>query len=137
MFAGRLKAVAWVAEGMTVMDAAAKADVSVSRLTDWVKRCVEEGPGALRMPAGNMKIVDRQLLGLVRELVARGPARAPGKVSLWTVAELRAELWNVLRLRYSRDGIKGLMKRLGYSWPKRRPGRQRREALGLRLKAIS
>src|SRR6185503_16593641 len=116
--AARLMAVARVADGMAVMDAAAETGISVSRLTDWVKRCADDGPAALRMLRATAKLERRQLK-LARELVAHGPTRAPGNVAQWTVAELRAMLWDMLRVRYSRDGVKKLVKRLGYTWPKR------------------
>lgn len=40
----------------------------------------------------------------------------------WTIEQLRTEVAAVLGVRYQRDGIKRLMKRAGFCWPKRRAG---------------
>ena len=57
----RLLAVANVAEGMTVTEAAVQAGVTCARMTDWVRRCVEQGPEALRTGRAAVKIEERRL----------------------------------------------------------------------------
>jgi transposase len=119
-----------VAAGMPVVEAAARAGVSANTITNWTRQFIEQGPCgmAMRAPGPKLKNTD---LPKVRSVINKGPAGAPGKIGAWTIAALRLAVRDEFGIWYSPRGIRRLLKRLGYNWVKRSPGRGR-EPLGIR-----
>jgi transposase len=125
----RLLVLANVAAGMPVIEAAAQEGVSLSTVTNWVRCFIEQGAEGMTMRVSGPKLKDGEL-DQVRAILKGGPPEAPGKMGAWTAAALRAALRKELGFWYSHKGIRRLLKRLGFTWVKRGPGRGR-EPLGI------
>ena len=113
----RLRAIALAIEGgLTRTEIAGDAGVDAQTLCDWVKRYNEEGLEGLRDNArpGRPSLLDVERRAAVTTWLAAGPDPDAGEPSRWTVADIRERIMDSFGVRYTLEGVRRLIRRLGF-----------------------
>lgn len=120
----RLRAIALAIEGgLTRTEIAGDAGVDAQTLCDWVKRYNEEGLEGLRDNArpGRPSLLDVERRAAVTTWLAAGPDPDAGEPSRWTVADIRERIMDSFGVRYTLEGVRRLIRRLGFRHVSPRP----------------
>lgn len=126
----RLLAIALVLDGEG-REAAGRA-VGVDRQTvrDWVVRYNAAGPDGLRnrpRPGRACRLTDAQL-AVVRGWMESGPDPAADGVSRWRTCDIRRKIEGAFGAAYTDEGVRRLLRRLGFRWVSGRPEHPRGDA---------
>ena len=120
----RLRAIALVIENeMSRAAIADDAGVDAQTLCDWVKRYNARGLDGLRDDArpGRPPLLDRQRTETVASWLEDGPDPDAGEPSRWTAADVRERILTSFGVRYTVEGVRRLIHRLGFRHVSPRP----------------
>ena len=126
----RLLAIANALEGLSRAEAARLAGMERQALRDAVIRYNAEGPDGLhdRPRSGRPEAVTPGRQAALKAWVLRGPDPERDGVGAWRLADIRARAEEAYGVRYSGWGMARLLRRLGLSRQKARPGHPRGSA---------
>ena len=113
----RLRAIARVLAGEESRGEVAKrAGVDVQTLRDWVRRYNEEGADGLknRPRSGRRARLDADQAEAVREWLEAGPDPGAGEPARRAVADIRRRIENLFEIKYSVEGVRLPVRRLGF-----------------------
>ena len=120
----RLRAIALEIEGERSRAGIAEgAGVDAQTLCDWVKRYNGRGLDGLRDDArsGRPPMLDRERTATVASWLEDGPDPDAGEPSRWTVADIRGRIMDSFGVRYTLEGARRLMLRIGFRHMSPRP----------------
>ena len=122
-WARRLRAVAMVLRGARRGAAAEAHGLEVQTLRDWIERYNSEGPEGLRMPpaGGRPCRLGASELEQLREQVEAGPEPEADAPSRFRLSDIRDWILEVFGLRYSLEGVRKILRRLGFRHMSPRP----------------
>jgi transposase len=126
----RLLAIANALDGFSRAEAARLAGMERQALRDAVIRYNAEGPSGLRdrPRSGRPEALAPGRQAALKAWVLRGPDPERDGVSAWRVVDVRDRAEEAYGVRYSEWGMARLLKRLGLSRQKARPGHPRGDA---------
>ena len=113
----RLRAIARVLAGEESRSEVAKrAGVDLQTLRDWVRRYNEEGADGLknRPRSGRRARLDADQAEAVREWLETGPDPGAGEPARRAVADIRRRIENLFEIKYSVEGVRLPVRRLGF-----------------------
>ncbi|MDE0524650.1 MAG: IS630 family transposase, partial [Boseongicola sp.] len=117
----RLRAIALVIEGeLSRAGIADGAGVDAQTLCDWVKRYNGGGIDGLRDEA-RPPMLDGARTATVASWLEAGPDPEAGEPSRWTVADIRERIMDSFGVRYTLEGARRLMLRVGFRHVSPRP----------------
>ena len=119
----RLRAVAMVLEGFRRDDTARVQGVERATLAGWVRRYNAGGPQGLvsRPKGGSACRLDEGQLAAVKGWVEDGPDLERDGVTRWRVADIAARIEREFGVRYTVEGVRRLLRRLGFRHVSARP----------------
>ena len=121
--ARRLRAIALVMEGCNRQKAAKSENMDRQTLRDWVHRYNESGPeGLLDRPGQGRKVfLDEDQLKAISDWLEKGPDPETDGLVRWRVVDVMNKIQASFGVKYSMDGARRLMRRLGFRHVSPRP----------------
>ena len=121
--ARRLRAIALIMEGHSRQDAAKAQNMDRQTLRDWVHRYNEFGPDGLsnRPKSGRKVFLDEDQLKVLSEWLEKGPDPETDGLVRWRVQDVMGKIQKGFGVKYSMEGTRRLMQRLGFRHVSPRP----------------
>lgn len=119
----RLRGIAMVLEGYRRSEAAWAQGVEVQTLADWVRRYNADGPeGLVSKPKGGTRCrLSEAQLDELRGWMEEGPDLERDGLTRWRVADIAQRIGEEFGVRYSVEGVRRLLRRLGFRHVSARP----------------
>ncbi len=116
----RRRALALLDEGLSLNEVGRRMRCAASSVLRWRKARRRGGPDALRVrfsPGRPPKLAETQRRWLVKVLL-QGPLAHGYRTHLWTTQRIAEVIWREFRVRYHRDHVGRLMRRLHWTHQK-------------------
>ena len=121
--ARRLRAIALIMEGHSRQDAAEAQNMDRQTLRDWVHRYNEFGPEGLndRPKSGRKVFLNESQLKVISDWLEKGPDPETDGLVRWRVQDVKNKIQTNFGVKYSMEGTRRLMRRLGFRHVSPRP----------------
>ncbi len=121
--ARRLRAIAMILDGHSREEAARSQGMDRQTLRDWVHRYNEAGSAGLRdRPGSGRKVMlDEEQMKIVTGWLEAGPEPEADGVVRWRVKDIAGKIEAHFGVKYSREGARRLLRRLGFRHLSPRP----------------